>query len=237
MNHKIIAVSGVRGSGKSESADMLMYCLSAPSFLQNYWCFKLFGKNISSKKWTKTSFAHPLKKMLSVLLNVPVESFEDRDFKENIYVDFKSLNLIRNPDKENRYNDNQFNKAIKNGDCFYSDKLLSIRQLMQFYGTELMQLVFGKSIWILSTLKNVNTNTVISDLRFIEEAKYVHECYGKIIYIDRPGTTFSNHISEQEMSTMLDNGTYDHIIYNNGSLKDLFKQIKEYVNTQCMSNC
>ena len=31
--------------------------------------------------------------MLAVLLNVPVETFESRDFKENVYIDFNNLSF------------------------------------------------------------------------------------------------------------------------------------------------
>ena len=36
-----------------------------------------------------------MKEMLAILLNTNVQNFEDREFKEQYYVDFNTLQLIR----------------------------------------------------------------------------------------------------------------------------------------------
>lgn len=123
MKTNIIAFSGPINSGKSTTANMTQYCLNMPKCMRQYWIYKLLGKHTIFKKWKQRSFAYPLKKMLASLLNVKLEKFEDRSFKESMI----SFNKDSEP-----INDNQFNKAIKRDDIeLLSNSSLTIRQLMQ----------------------------------------------------------------------------------------------------------
>ena len=79
-NLNLIAIGGLKNSGKDEASRMLKYCLNAPKFLRNYWCYKHFNKIISGK-YTITSFSYPIKRTLASLLNIPIEKFENRNFK------------------------------------------------------------------------------------------------------------------------------------------------------------
>lgn len=72
--------------------------------------------------------------MLAVLLRVPVEKFEDRDFKENVFIDFNDLSFHRREDLK-RYqilSDSKFSRKIKDGTIDVRANLLSIRQLLQY---------------------------------------------------------------------------------------------------------
>ena len=40
--NKIIAISGVRNSGKSTTGSFLEFLLSTPKFLHHYWIYKRF---------------------------------------------------------------------------------------------------------------------------------------------------------------------------------------------------
>ena len=82
----------------------------------------------------KVSFAGPLKEMLSVLLRVPIENFEDRNFKENIFIDFNDLSFHKREDLK-RYqilSDSKFSRKIKEGTIDVRANMLSIRQLLQY---------------------------------------------------------------------------------------------------------
>lgn len=72
--------------------------------------------------------------MLSVLLRVPVERFEDRDFKENIFVDFNSLSFYKKDDlkKQDILSDSKFSRKIKDNTIDVKTNMLSIRQLLQY---------------------------------------------------------------------------------------------------------
>ena len=87
--------------------------------------------------------------MLAVLLNVPVEKFEDREFKEEWYFDFTLFRLFDSKVVPNYrvINDKTFNKELKNGNLNLAiDNNLSIRQLLQFFGTDIMRRFFGDKL-------------------------------------------------------------------------------------------
>ena len=72
--------------------------------------------------------------MLAVLLNVPVETFESRDFKENVYIDFNDLSFHRQEDlnKNQILSDSKFSKKINDMSIDVRTNMLSVRQLLQY---------------------------------------------------------------------------------------------------------
>ena len=146
INPNLIAVGGLKNSGKNEASKMLQYCLNAPKFLRNYWCYKHFNKIIRGK-YTITSFAHPLKRTLAALLNIPIDKFEDRNFKERTYIYFPLLYLTTTPESDKILSDNKFSKAIAIKDfSFLQTYYITIRQLLQCFGTEIMRGYFGDNL-------------------------------------------------------------------------------------------
>lgn len=233
----LIAISGTKNSGKTVAAEMFQYCLSVPKIFRQYWFYKIFRRFIHHK-WKLVAFADPVKQMLADLINIPVEKFNDREFKEFTYVDLQSLNLINSMKYEftSRYypdklSDSKFNRLAKDLNPEISKYCLSIRQLMQYFATNVMRTYFGENVWINSALSNISNNIIISDCRFKNEASAIKNKNGIIIYINRPNTPFGQHQSEKEMEWMLNNDVYDYIINNDGSLEDLFNSVKLLVNT------
>lgn len=230
--NKIIAMCGVRNTGKDTSADMLRYLLSTPKILHNYQIYKIFPKSWISGNWIKQSFASTMKQMLAVLLKVPVEKFEDRDFKENTFVDFNTLELHHRNDlkKTQILSDSKFNRQVKEMAVDTHTYMLSVRQLLQYFGTNICRHYFGDELWCLSTLKFSNAhNLILSDLRFKTEADLVQKLKGTIIYIDRPGCEVGQHQSEKEAFELYATGRCNHVIHNDGTLEDLFNKCKELV--------
>lgn len=226
--NKLIAISGIKGSGKSETAEMLQYCLSVPKFLRQYWIYKKFHK-IFPKKWKLLAFADPLKEMLASLLNIPVERFNDRAFKEDTCIDLNTLEYSLSAFTKDKHllSDSKFTKFAKELNPEILSYDLTIRQLMQYFGTNCMRKFFGERVWINSTLRNAKENTIISDCRFINEANAIKSRNGIIIYVNRIGTTFGHHQSEKEMFEMWKKGFYDYQLDNNGTLEELFNKIKD----------
>ena len=225
-NLSLIAIGGLKNSGKNEAAKMLQYCLNAPKFLRNYWCYKHFNKIISGK-YTITSFAHPLKRTLAALLNIPINRFENRLFKEHTYIYFPSLCLTTTPDLDKVLSDNKFSKAIAAKDFnFLHTHYITIRQLLQCFGTEIMRGYFGDNLWVLATITRQH-NLIISDLRFKVEAEAIHNNGGEIICINRDLCVPGNHASEKEIVELKNEHKFDYIIDNNGTLKDLFNNINK----------
>ena len=230
--NKIIAISGVRNSGKSTTGGFLEFLLSTPKFLHHYWIYKRFPNLKLKGNWLNVSFAGSLKEMLAVLLRVPVEKFEDRDFKENVFIDFNDLTFHRreNLDKSKILSDSKFSRKVKEMSIDVRANLLSIRQLLQYWGTEIMRRHLGDQLWSLTTLKLAETHDlIISDMRFKVEAEMVKERRGTVIYIDRPGCEVGNHQSEKEAFELYQEGKCDYVIHNNGTLKDLFEKCREIV--------
>lgn len=226
LNKRLIAVSGVKGSGKDSVSSMLQYCLSVPKMFRQYFFYKSFRKWIKPK-YKRIAFADPLKRMLSDLLNISLDKFYIREFKEGCIINISTLEGSWLGEK---LSDSKFNKLVKQLDPSLTEANLSLRQLLQYFGTEIMQKYFGKRVWINSTMQNRSEYTIISDLRFIEEYNAVKEKKGVVIYINRPNYEFGQHASEREMKELLENDKYDFIINNNGSIEDLFNQVKELIN-------
>lgn len=226
LNKRLIAVSGVKGSGKDSVSSMLQYCLSVPKMFRQYFFYKNFKKWIKPK-YKRIAFADPLKKMLSDLLNISLDKFYIREFKEGCIINISTLEGSWLGEK---LSDSKFNKLVKQLDPSLMESNLSLRQLLQYFGTEIMQKYFGKRVWINSTMQNRSEYTIISDLRFIEEYNAVKEKKGVVIYVNRPNYEFGQHASEREMKELLESDKYDFIINNNGSIEDLFNQIKELTN-------
>lgn len=216
------AVAGLKNSGKNTAAEMLTYCLNTPKFLHKYCFYRIF-KYIKGR-YKLISFAKPMKEMLAVLLNVSVDKFENREFKDNTYIYFPELKLDKNPPPEQKLSSNTFNRLLTINDySFLKCKYVTIRQLMQCFATNIMRNIFGNELWILSTLKR--KYLVISDLRFKIEEEEIHKQNGKIIYIKRDSCIPDNHASEQEVLSLYKNNAFDFIIDNNKSKKDLFNSI------------
>lgn len=231
LNKTIYTICGLKGSGKDVSANMLQYCLSVPKWMRKYWLYKAF-KNIIHHKFIIVRFADPLKEMLSVMLRIDVSRFEDRDFKENYYVNFNTL-TIHHKDVINRnkiLSDNKFSKMAKNlSPHLTSDYYLSIRQILQFFGTEIMRYYFQDKLWILNTFMHCEDNLIISDLRFKVEYKESKRFGATIVHINRPQCEIGSHSSEREIMDLYNDKQYDYLINNDGSLKDLFNNIKNII--------
>lgn len=220
----LISIGGYKNCGKDTVAEMLQYLLNTPKFLHKYKYYKLFRKCFK-QKYTVVSFASRLKETLSTMLEIPVKQFNNRDFKENCYIYFPTLELTRTPPENKILSDNKFVKYLQRNDySFIQEYYITIRQLMQYFGTEVCQTYFGKKIWILLTLKS--DKSIISDLRFKTEYSEIKAKHGYTIYVNRPGILPGNHASEKEVQELFLNKAFDYTIINNGSIEDLFNECK-----------
>ena len=187
--NKIIAFSGLKGVGKSRSSGMLEFLLNTPKIFHSYFFYKHKHWFYNNRKYKVVAFADSIKEMLANLLNIDKSKFEDRDFKENCYLDLTTLTLLSAhivSDTE-RLSDSKFNRIAKEWTNETSKQYkLSIRQVMQLFGTEIMRNILDDKLWINSTLKKAqDQNIIISDLRFITEFEEVKKRNGFTIYIDR----------------------------------------------------
>lgn len=129
------------------------------------------------------------------------------------------------------------------------------RWILQYWGTEVCRKGFHDDIWIASLenkIRNSRDNIVISDCRFPNEIKAIKNAGGKVIRVTRGGNpewyqdALNVNAGRGNMSWMLSKdklqklgihasetawvGTeFDAVLDNNGSIDDLYKEIKNLV--------
>ena len=99
-----------------------------------------------------------------------------------------------------------------------------VRRALQNAGVSARK-VFGEDFWIDRSLVSIlrNENTVITDVRFINEADVVKHQAGQVWRIKRLGVDAVNaHVSESQM----DGYPVDQIFTNNSSIEDLELMVK-----------
>lgn len=118
-------------------------------------------------------------------------------------------------------------------DCIDERIGISPRKALQFVGTEMMQYkiqellpTIGRSFWINTLLRQEEGPIVISDMRFLHEAKAIKEQYGNesfIIKVTRPDNSNvdDEHASEKEWSLIKE----DVSIVNNKGIPDFLAQV------------
>ena len=218
----------MKNSGKDTVADMLQYCLSVPEPFRKYWMYRHYRYAFNST-YEKVAFADSLKDTLSVLFGIPVEKFYERDFKEHFYI--KGLEITDTPD--NILDEDSFIKMLNKKDfSFLKTHFITIRQLLQCFGTEIVRGLFGNAFWAEQTMKHNFDKMIITDLRFKVELEAVRKRNGLVLYIDNPNCIPEQHASESEVLEMKDNHDFDFIIENNGTLEDLFNKIVKWMELQ-----
>jgi hypothetical protein len=213
----IIGISGYSGSGKDTVGIIIQHLKAGTKFplravvkkpeIHEWWLEERSDWEV--KKW-----AGKLKTIASILTGIPVEKFEDQEFKKSLLgpewgtVADIPLNSIP------VFADIQFNA------------LMSVRELLQKIGTDALRDNLHQDVWVNALMVDYNPtlNWVITDTRFPNEAEAIKKAGGIIIRIERPGIKPVNpHPSE----TSLENWKFDHVIINDGSLTDLTKKIKK----------
>lgn len=132
---------------------------------------------------------------------------------------------------------------------------LTPRRILQYWGTDVCRNHFHDDIWIASLenkMRKTSDNIVISDVRFPNEIKAIHNAGGIVVRIKRgpdpdwyqdavnmnAGTTnMSWLISKTRMEklgihaseTAWVGGNIDHVVYNDSTIDDLFNQIRSLV--------
>jgi hypothetical protein len=127
---------------------------------------------------------------------------------------------------------------------------LTPRLVLQLWGTEVARKSFHDDIWIASVenkLRNSQDSIVISDCRFPNEIKSIKQAGGKVIWVKRGPLPTWYHLAKaanegkKNAQDMLEGlgihvsetawvGTeFDQVIDNNGSIEELYDQIKNLV--------
>jgi hypothetical protein len=130
---------------------------------------------------------------------------------------------------------------------------LTPRWVLQYWGTEVCRKAFHDDIWISSLenkLRNSKDDIVISDCRFPNEIKSIKEAGGQIICVERGVQPHwldiaiqANRGSANAQDWLKTEGihtsetawvgtNFDHRFDNNGSIDDLYAQVKKLINPE-----
>jgi hypothetical protein len=139
-------------------------------------------------------------------------------------------------------------------DHWWADRLdmptLTPRWVLQYWGTEVCRKGFHDDIWIASLenkLRNSRDHVVISDCRFPNEISSIRNSGGKIVWVRRGElpdwydlaieANKNNNLAIQELKlrkihaseTAWIGTEFDEIIYNDGSINDLYQSVENLV--------
>lgn len=226
----IIAIGGKIGSGKNLVCNIIQYLTSEDSSSE---CIKRIRGGLSiegyhNSKFEQKAFAGKLKQTASLLTGIPIEKFEDQEFKKTLLgsewgtVKHNPLNAIP------IFEDVEFNH------------LMSVRELLQKLGTEAMRDNLHENVWVNALFADYKAivdkpakfggtsigrypSWCITDMRFPNEMDAIREREGITIRVVRPGTETGTHPSE----TSLDSAEFDYTIINYGTIEDLVDMVRE----------
>jgi hypothetical protein len=199
----IIGISGYSGSGKDTVGAIIQYIfankqkpLSLPveKMVTDMDEFGLFLE--SESEWEIKKFAGKLKDIASHLTGIDIEDFEDQEFKKT--------NLGREWWTT----------------CDEGWQPMTVREFLQKLGTDALRTGLHPNVWVNALMADYDedSNWVITDTRFPNEAMAIKEKGGIIIRIDRPGfKPINDHPSE----TALNGWNFDYKIANVSDLISL----------------
>jgi len=193
----IIGVSGYSGSGKDTIGAIIQYLnFSDPLFASieevcaNY---KEYEQMLDEESgWVTRKFAGKLKDIAEHLTGIPIEKFEDQEFK----------------------------KTNLGPEWAIHGMPMTVREFLQKLGTDGLRNGLHDDVWVNALMADYteDSNWIITDTRFINEAKAIKKKDGIIIRVERPGVSAINaHPSE----TGLDDWDFDYKLVNHSDIFDL----------------
>jgi hypothetical protein len=231
----LIGINGYANSGKDAVGIIIQYLnctnvgnLTIEDVIEDYEAHQWWLEEQS--EWEIKKYAGKLKDIASHLTGIPIEDFEDQEFKKQNLGPQWTIHGMP----------------------------MTVRQFLQRLGTDALRDGLHTNVWVnalfadylpLEEEENVFNNQsktifddvikkvtypnwVITDVRFINEAKAIKDRGGIIIRIDRPGVTaINNHPSE----TDLDNWKFDYKIVNNSDLISLKFNVKNILEHATLS--
>lgn len=176
--------------------------------------------------------------MCSILTGISVEDFEKEEVKSNY--------LGKEWNRYIQYKDKRIISSIQPYPHIPMESM-TIRQLLQEVGTDAMRDVIHPDVWVNALMKdyinkpslavgipNYQSNWIITDCRFPNEAKAIKNRDGIILRVNRNSLTgfrYFHHLNSLNKShiseTSLDTYEFDYIIDNSGTIEELIEKVKE----------
>lgn len=226
----IISISGKAGSGKDTVKDMiqLFYNMRPKSVEEFKNIYNIYKENhfLSSENCVSIALADKLKQICSVMFDIDLEIFYDRNSKENKYLNLETHNLVN-------FSESIENKIVTASYLYnHSDEpninksYISIRELMVYIGTYLISYNFDLNFFTNTVNKFIDTNyskdaIIISDVRYDAEYEFVNRKKGVKILVKNNGVTPLNNIGEN----IEEEHEFDFEIKNDGSFEELLENV------------
>lgn len=106
---------------------------------------------------------------------------------------------------------------------------ISVRYMLQKVGTDCFRVGLDEDAWVKSLFSSYSNNSkwIISDVRFENEVKAIHDRGGIVVRVNGDYDNNKNsQIDDHPSETALDNYTkFDYYINNNGTVTDLYKKV------------
>jgi len=246
----IIGISGKKQSGKDLIGQIIDYLIWKNStHTELYRLFKEDGFTITLDDYIKQNgkqfsiwkirkFAEPLKQICAILLGVPVEKFEDEEFKNSeLGEEWNTL----------KYSCHclDVTPLSKTHECNYCGILptevpMTPRMLLQKVGTDAIRDNVHTNTWVNALFANYEDykQWIITDVRFKNEFNAIKNRSGINIRVDRDLHKGNAHIAPipHISETDLDNTVFDYYIDNNGTVEELIEKVREFLILQGLLN-
>jgi hypothetical protein len=233
----IIGINGYIGSGKDTVGKIIQYleCKTKYSGEPDFHWDGMF-KDIHTS-WRIKKFAGKLKEIASIMTGIPIEKFEDQEFKKT-YLGEEWSTLIYEGDN-----------GYFNSDAIVGKERMTVREFLQKLGTEAIRVGLHTNAWVNALFadyraiqyhdggrfydKGEYPNWIITDTRFPNEAQAIKNRGGIVVRVNRSmmggqgGTLADSHMNIHPSETSLDNWNFDYVLENDGSIEELIPRVKE----------
>ena len=260
MRLNLIGISGKTGSGKDTVGKIIQYLTDKNAkemSFKDWYASNVYSVYQVMGKYKIQKFATKLKQIASLLTGIPIEKFEDQEFKKTFLGEqwrvYKNLNTGK--------------QGIENIRSEHSAEtyLMAVREFLQKLGTEAMRDVIHPNVWVNAlfadykhTKKFYNEegeqlrmkglpDWIITDMRFPNELQAIKERNGIVIRVNRDLIIGENDYGYTKVSinkaekdgiinpqhsseTALDNAEFDYTITNDGSIEDLITTVQKTLN-------
>jgi hypothetical protein len=233
----VIGISGRLGSGKDTVGEIIQYLTGVDAN----------GKFTKGLNWSYSSnfeikkFAGMLKYFASRLTGIPVEYFEDQDFKKREMSEewWYWSNTDKTTTKIPYTNET---KILANSNSDIVLYKTTYREFLQVLGTEAMRDGLHTNVWVNGLFADYKgkdlyrkTNPlnpwkfpdwIITDMRFPNEIAAVELREGITIRVNRDNGTRAIDVNPHPSETALDDAKFDYTIENNGTLDELVEKVR-----------
>lgn len=202
----IIGLNGYSGVGKDEMGKIIQ---------------KLFPED----NWKIKKFAGKLKEIGNLLTGIPIEKFEDQEFKTT------DLSAVWNTvDYVFRYSSKEREVLGIPTQISEVEKPMSVRDFLQKLGTDALRDGLHPNVWVNALMADYKLieygddeqghypNWIVTDVRFTNEAIAIKNSGGVVIRIDRSGV---KPVNDHPSEISLDNWNFDYKIANVSDLTAL----------------